>query len=104
MASTTNNIVDMLRNVIELLKIDDDEKIDLAIDILTLINNHIGVENVMGSIGDGLENVMTFISEFVTGENPDLSAAERAEKLAITRHELDVLFDKMAAVEDLTAI
>ena len=44
---TTDNITDMLKKVVDLLKIDDDEKIDLAIDLLTLIIDFIGAENVM---------------------------------------------------------
>ncbi len=99
MAITTEIIIDTLKKVIEVLKIDDDEKIDLAIDILTLVINVIGAENITDAVEAGLENLMDYVSELISGESSDLTAEERAEKLAATRLELDNLFEKMAVLQ-----
>ena len=96
MAVTTDDITKMLENVIELLKIDDDEKIGLAIDILTLVINYIGAENIMEALGDGVKTALEHVSAFISGENSELSMAERTEALALTRRALDDLFEKMA--------
>lgn len=101
MSITNDNMIEMLKKVVEVLQIEDDEKVDLAIDILTLIINYFGAENIMGAIGDGLDNAMDFVSELVTGESSDLSAEERLSKLEQTRNALDDLFEKMAALQDV---
>ncbi len=93
---TTENIVDMLRKVIELLKIDDDEKINLAIDILTLVINIVGAQNIVDTLEKGVENAFENISELITGKNPDQTFEQRSEMIRVTRSKLDDIFDKMA--------
>lgn len=99
MAVTTENITETLKSVVEILQIDDEEKIDLAVDILSLVINYIGAENVMLSIENGLENIIEGISELVTGDSSELSLEERSERLVATRETLDKLFKKMAVIQ-----
>ena len=98
MSMTNEKMVETLQSVISLLKVEDDEKVALAVDILTLLINYIGAQNIMDALGDGLGSVMDTVSDFLTGESVDLSAEERGERLAITRAQLDALFEKMAVV------
>jgi len=100
MIVTTNNIVDMLRNVIELLKIDDDEKVDLAIDILTLVISFVGAQNIMDTLENGVESAFEYVSELITGESSDLTYEERIEQMKLTRSKLDDLFAKMAVIQE----
>ncbi len=98
MIVTTDNIIEMLRNVIELLKIDDDEKVDLAIDILTLVINFVGAQNIVDALEDGVESVLKNISELVSGKNSDLTFEQRSKQLKLTRSKLDELFGKMDVI------
>jgi|GEM_PF-2547460 len=104
MAVTTENITDMLRQVVELLKIDDDEKIDLAIDILTLVINFVGAKNIVDVFENGVQNAFEGISELITGENADLTFEQRAEKMRLTRSKLDDLFEEMGTVQGNLAL
>ncbi len=104
MTVTTNNIVDMLRNVIELLKIDDDEKVDLAIDILMLVISFVGAQNIVDTLENGVENAFEYVSELITGESSDLTFEQRSERMKLTRSKLDALFEKMSEVQDVTAV
>lgn len=101
MVVTNENLIEMLKKVVEILQIEDKEKVTLAVDILSLIINYIGAENIMISIESGLENVMERISDIVTGDNFELSTEERLIKLAATRDTLDDLFDKIAFLETI---
>ena len=99
MTVTTNNIIGMLRNVIELLKIDDDEKVDLAIDILTLVISFVGAQNIVDTLENGVESAFEYASELVTGESSDLTYEERTEQMKLTRSKLDDLFEKMEVIQ-----
>lgn len=100
MTVSTENITDMLKNVVELLNLEDENKVNLAIDILMLVINYIGAEKIMDTIDDAL----TYTTDYIGAMDSDLSTEEREEKLAQTRSELDMLFARLEAVEDATVL
>ena len=92
---TTETLINMLKKVIELLKIEENDRVELAINILTLLINYIGAQNIADAVEDGLESLMERVSSLILGEG-DLTAEERADLLAQTRTQLDEVFAKMA--------
>ena len=101
MTVSTENITDMLKNVVELLNLEDESKVDLAIDILMLVINYIGAEKIMDTIDDALGDALTYTTDYIGVMGSDLSAEQREKRLAQTRSELDMLFAKLSAVKDV---
>ncbi|MFP4098749.1 MAG: hypothetical protein ACLFP8_08920 [Alphaproteobacteria bacterium] len=100
MRVTTENIVEILEQVIELLNVsDDDEKIELAVDILTLVIDYIGAQRIVDTLDDALGNALGHVSGYIGMLKGDMDASERAEMLAQTRGALDEVFSNIRALE-----
>ena len=105
MGITTESITSMLEKVVELLELDDDAevKVTLSLNIIKLIIDYIGAENIAEGIGEGFEEIYNLANEYINGLTSDLSTEERAAKLAETRTALDALFEKMNAISSEAA-
>jgi len=101
---TTENIIEPIKKAVDLLKVGDKEKTQLAINLLMLIVDVIGAQKIADTIEDGVNGAVAYISELITGEDADLNNQERAEKLAVLRVKLDEIFAKTDAVQDAEAV
>jgi hypothetical protein len=102
MAVTTDSIADALQKIVSLLEIDteDQGKINLAITLLKLVINYIGIENITEGLGESFDEAYALVEDYIEGVSSDLTLEERTERLAITRKELDDIFEQIAAVHD----
>lgn len=104
MAITTQNITDLIEKAIELCGVSDEDAIELVIQILTLLLNYFGAEDLaeeiledLGNLANDLyEKAQTLVKSIV---EDDLTAEERFALVEEAKEALAELTAKLAETE-----